>query len=127
MNRFVMWLFILLLVQLFCIERVRSICHEYYAGLVPTMNGRIQDYALIVKSQVTYLENCAKICSLNTSCVTFFYNSKTGQCQTHSILLGPNPTDHIDDNWRYYQIYSGKIFIYKYIMSLWKILQFLKD
>lgn len=106
MSRFVMWLFILLLVQLFCIESVRSICHEYYAGLVPTMNGRIQDYALIVKSQVTCLENCAKICSLNTSCVTFFYNSKTGQCQAHSILLEPNPTDQKDENWRYYQIYS---------------------
>lgn len=101
-----MWIFPLLLVQLFYFEGFRSFCHEYYVGLVPTMNGRIQDNALIAKSQVHSIERCTEICSRDTSCVTFFYNSKTGQCQTHSIWLQPNSTDQIDSDWGYYQIYA---------------------
>lgn len=119
-----MWIFSLLLIQLFYFEGFSCFCHEYYVGLIPTMNGRIQDYVPIMKSQVPSIERCTEICSRDTSCVTFFYNSKTGQCQTHSIVLQPNSADQIDSDWRYYQIYTGKYFIYKYTVVIANVIRF---
>lgn len=97
---------------------LRASYDAYYVRLVPTMNAVIQNYALIAKSQVPSIQVCTEICTLDTSCVTFFYNSKTRECQAHSNLLKPNSTDQRDENWRYYQRYAGKIFIYKDVKPL---------
>jgi len=84
----------------------------HYSAVKPNYVGTVEMSGSITITSTLSVVECTMSCSLKDKCLTYFFNSITGECVMHSKDFNFQTPSMTSPGWQYYVNRDGKLFVY---------------